>query len=168
MTASIGPTVRRRRLGTELRRLREANSIKLEEVADRLGVAPSTLSRIETGKAPTRPAYLSEMLKLYGVEDPGQRQVLIDMAREGHRKSWWAVYEDRCPQVRDARRPGAGPSLRAFESLVLHGLLQTERYARAVLARRAEAVRRGDRPAGDRADAPQMPCGARWTRSSCG
>jgi transcriptional regulator with XRE-family HTH domain len=73
MTASIGPTVRRRRLGTELRRLREANSIKLEEVADQLGVAPSTLSRIETGKAPTRSAYLSEMLKMYGVEDPGQR-----------------------------------------------------------------------------------------------
>jgi transcriptional regulator with XRE-family HTH domain len=97
MTASIGPTVRRRRLGTELRRLREANSIKLEEVAEQLGVAPSTLSRIETGKAPTRSAYLSEMLKLYGVEDPGQRQVLIDMAREGHRKGWWAAYEDLLP-----------------------------------------------------------------------
>ena len=97
MTAPIGPTVRRRRLGTELRRLREANSIKLEEVAEQLGVAPSTLSRIETGKAPTRSAYLSEMLKLYGVEDPGQRQVLIDMAREGHRKGWWAAYEDLLP-----------------------------------------------------------------------
>jgi transcriptional regulator with XRE-family HTH domain len=70
MTASIGPTVRRRRLGTELRRLREANSIKLEEVAEQLGVAPSTLSRIETGKAPTRSAYLSEMLKLYGSRTP--------------------------------------------------------------------------------------------------
>ena len=34
MTVSIGPTVRRRRLGTELRRLRESHSFKLEEVAD--------------------------------------------------------------------------------------------------------------------------------------
>src|SRR5579872_613976 len=67
MTASIGPTVRRRRLGTELRRLREAHSLKLEEVADKLGLAASTLSRIETGKAPTRTAYLSAMLDLYGV-----------------------------------------------------------------------------------------------------
>ena len=41
MTASIGPTVRRRRLGTELRRLRETHSIKLEEVADKLGLAAS-------------------------------------------------------------------------------------------------------------------------------
>src|SRR5262245_61913680 len=89
MTASIGPTVRRRRLGTELRRLREAHAIKLEEVADKLGLAASTLSRIETGKAPTRTAYLAAMLDLYGVKEPGQRQILIDMAREGHRKGWW-------------------------------------------------------------------------------
>src|ERR1017187_4057503 len=71
---SIGPTVRRRRLGSELRHLREAQSIKLEEVADRLGLAASTLSRIETGKAPTRTAYLSAMLDLYGVQDTVQRQ----------------------------------------------------------------------------------------------
>jgi len=52
--ASAGPTMRRRRLGADLRQLREQNSLRLEEVADHLGVAPSTLSRIETGKAPTR------------------------------------------------------------------------------------------------------------------
>src|ERR1700683_2094105 len=84
MPMTIGPTVRRRRLGSELRRLREAQSIKLEEVAEKLGLAPSTLSRIETGKAPTRSAYLNSMLELYGVDDPGQRQVLLEMAREGH------------------------------------------------------------------------------------
>ena len=61
-------------------------------------------------------------------------------------------------------------SLRAFESLVLHGLLQTERYARAVLAQaRRKLSAGGDRPAGDRADAAgRRPCGARWTRCSCG
>ena len=78
-----GPTVRRRRLGAELRRLREAHSLKLEEVAERLGLAPSTLSRIETGKAPTKTAYLAAMLEMYNVEDPGARKALVDMAREG-------------------------------------------------------------------------------------
>jgi transcriptional regulator with XRE-family HTH domain len=61
MPVAIGPTVRRRRLGSELRRLREAHSFKLEEAADQLGLAASTLSRIETGKAPTRTAYLTTM-----------------------------------------------------------------------------------------------------------
>lgn len=136
MTVSIGPTVRRRRLGTELRRLREAHSIKLEEVAEQLGVAASTLSRIETGKAPTRSAYLAALLELYGVDDPGQRQVLTEMAREGHRKGWWAAYEDVLPTGFGiyVGLEAEAASLRAFESLVIHGLLQTEDYARAVMS----------------------------------
>ncbi len=81
----LGPTVRRRRLGAELRRLREGHALKLEEVAEELSLAPSTLSRIETGKAPTKSAYLMAMLDMYKVDDPDARKVLIDMAREGHR-----------------------------------------------------------------------------------
>jgi transcriptional regulator with XRE-family HTH domain len=144
MTASIGPTVRRRRLGTELRRLREAHSIKLEEVAERLGLAASTLSRIETGKAPTRTAYLSAMLDLYGVNDPGGRQILVDMARDGHRKGWWAAWEDVLPTGFDVYvgLEAEASSLRAYESVVVHGLLQTESYARTVMT----AVRRRQTP----------------------
>ena len=71
MPVAIGPTVRRRRLGSELRRLREAHSFKLEEAADQLGLAAFMLSRIETGKAPTRTAYLTTMFEMYGVVDQG-------------------------------------------------------------------------------------------------
>jgi transcriptional regulator with XRE-family HTH domain len=131
---AFGPTVRRRRLGAELRRLREASSLKLEEVADQLGLAPSTLSRIETGKAPTKTAYLMSMLAMYGVDDPAARQVLVDMARDGHRKGWWSVYDDILPSGfgiyvgLEAEASG----LRVYEILV-HGLLQTRDYAMAVL-----------------------------------
>jgi transcriptional regulator with XRE-family HTH domain len=133
---ALGPTVRRRRLGTELRRLRERNGFKLEEVASHLGVAPSTLSRIETGKAPTKSAYLTSMLGLYEVTDPQQRQVLIDMAREGHRKGWWSVYEDVLPSGFGiyVGLEGEAAGLRSFEANVLHGLLQTQEYARALLS----------------------------------
>src|ERR1700733_663826 len=93
----LGPTVRRRRLGAELRRLREAHSLKLEEVAEQLGLAPSTLSRIETGKAPTKSAYLTAMLGMYGVDDPGARKVLVDMAREGHRRAGGPFTTTSCP-----------------------------------------------------------------------
>ncbi len=131
----MGPTVRRRRLGFELRRLRESHSIKLEEVAEQLGVAASTLSRIETGKAPTKSVYLNAMLEMYGVDDPAQRQVLIDMAREGHRKGWWSVYDDVLPTgfgiYVGLEAEAAG--LRSFQGEVVEGLLQTPDYARAVL-----------------------------------
>jgi transcriptional regulator with XRE-family HTH domain len=132
---AIGPTVRRRRLGAELRRLREGSSLKLEEVADRLDLAPSTLSRIETGKAPTKSAYLTSMLAMYGVDDPAARQVLVDMAREGHRKGWWSIYNDLLPSGfgiyvgLEAEASG----LRVYEIQVVQGLLQTRDYAMAVL-----------------------------------
>jgi transcriptional regulator with XRE-family HTH domain len=141
---SVGPTVRRRRLGSELRRLRESQSIKLEEVAERLGLAPSTLSRIETGKAPTRTAYLNSMLELYGVDDAGQRQVLLEMAREGHRKGWWAIWDGVLPTGFGiyVGLEAEAASLRVYEAQVVHGLLQTEDYARAVMS----TVRRRQTP----------------------
>ena len=131
----LGPTVRRRRLGAELRRLREANSLKLEEVAEQLGLAPSTLSRIETGKAPTKTAYLTSMLGMYGVDDPAVRKVLVDMAREGHRKGWWSIYDDVLPSGFDiyVGLEAEASGLRSYETDVVHGLLQTTEYALAVL-----------------------------------
>src|SRR3984885_13119324 len=149
MPVAIGPTVRRRRLGSELRRLREAHSFKLEEAADQLGLAASTLSRIETGKAPTRTAYLTTMFEMYGVVDQGQRQILIEMAREGHRKGWWAVYDDVLPTGFDiyVGLEAEAAALRVFEDQVVHGLLQTESYARTVMnsVRRWQAHRQIDR-----------------------
>ncbi len=131
----LGPTVRRRRLGAELRRLREAHSLKLEEVAEQLGLAPSTLSRIETGKAPTKSAYLTAMLGMYGVDDPGARKVLVDMAREGHRKGWWSIYDDVLPSGFDiyVGLEAEACGLRSYETDLVHGLLQTTDYALAVL-----------------------------------
>jgi transcriptional regulator with XRE-family HTH domain len=133
---TTGPTVRRRRLGTELRQLRESSGYKLEEVAALLGVAPSTLSRIETGKAPTKSVYLGQMLEQYGVVDPAQRQVLIDMAREGHRKGWWAAYDDVLPSGFDiyVGLEAETAAVRGYEISVVHGLLQTPDYARAVFS----------------------------------
>src|SRR5580700_366288 len=131
----LGPTVRRRRLGAELRRLREAHSLKLEEVAERLGLAPSTLSRIETGKAPTKSAYLPALLDQYQVDDPGVRKVLVDMAREGHRKGWWSIYDDVLPSGFDiyVGLEAEASGLRSYEADLVHGLLQTTDYALAVL-----------------------------------
>ncbi len=129
--------------------MREAHSFKLEEAADQLGLAASTLSRIETGKAPTRTAYLMTMFEMYGVEDPGQRQVLIEMAREGHRKGWWAVYDDVLPTGFDVYvgLEAEAAALRVFEDQVVHGLLQTEGYARTVMTsvRRWQDTRQIDR-----------------------
>jgi len=104
-------------------------------VAEQLGLAPSTLSRIETGKAPTKSAYLTAMLGMYGVDDPAARKVLVDMAREGHRKGWWSIYDDVLPSGFDiyVGLEAEASGLRSYETDVVHGLLQTMDYAMAVL-----------------------------------
>jgi transcriptional regulator with XRE-family HTH domain len=130
-----GPTVRRRRLGAELRRLREDHSRKLDEVAGELGLVASTLSRIETGKAPIKTYYLNKLLDLYEVSDPAVRQLLVDMAREGHRKGWWSDYDDVLPSGFDiyVGLEAEASSIRSYESTLVHALLQTMDYATAVL-----------------------------------
>src|SRR5258708_11238553 len=130
-----GPTVRRRRLGIDLRRLREQRSLRLEEVASQLGVAPSTLSRIETGKSPTRTSYLTLMLDLYGIDDADRRRIFMDLAREGQRKGWWAEFDDLLAAgVGDYLGLEAeAAALRAFGVLVVPGLLRTREYGRAVI-----------------------------------
>jgi transcriptional regulator with XRE-family HTH domain len=133
---TVGPTVRRRRLGSELRRLRESHSIELEEVADRVGLAPKMLSRIETGRAPTRTASLNALLELYGVDDPGQRRVMQEMARDGHQRGWWAAWDGLLPTGFGiwVGLEAEAASLRVYEAQVVHGLLQTEDYARTVMS----------------------------------
>jgi transcriptional regulator with XRE-family HTH domain len=133
---ALGPTVRRRRLGSELRRLRESHSIELEEVADRVGLAPLTLSRIETGKAATRSASLNALLELYNVDDPSQRQVLLEMARDGHQRGRWAAWDGLLPTGFGiwVGLEAEATSLRVYEAQVVHGLLQTEEYARTVMS----------------------------------
>jgi len=130
--------MRRRRLGSDLRRLREQRSLRLEEVAVQLGVAPSTLSRIETGKAPTRTSYLALMLDLYGVDDADQRRSFMNLAREGQRKGWWVGSDDLLPAGMGnyLGLEAEACHLRAFGSQVIHGLVRTPDYARAVITAR--------------------------------
>jgi transcriptional regulator with XRE-family HTH domain len=128
------PGLRRLELGQVLRALREDRGLRLEDVAFTLGVAPSTLSRIETGKAPTRTSYLKLLLDQYGINDPDYQRQLTDLAREGQRSSWWTDHKNLLP-------PGFGRylDLEATASAVdiyaaqtIPGLLQTADYAHAL------------------------------------
>jgi transcriptional regulator with XRE-family HTH domain len=143
-----GPAARRRALGTALRRLREDRSFRLEDVAGRLGVAPSTLSRIETGKAPTRTSYLTLLLDLYRVDDPADRSELADLAREGLTKGWQDDYTDLIPTA--ARTyyglESAATVIRCYAPHAIPELLQTRDYALAA----ARATRPGIEPAAAR------------------
>ncbi len=135
VSTQAGPTILRHRLGTELRRLRETRALRLEDVAAWLGVAPSTMSRIETGKAPARTSYIYLMLDFYGVEDADQRRHLVDLAREGQRKGWWADHDDLLPRGTGEYLglESAATEIRTLAIRTIPSLLQTADYAAAVI-----------------------------------
>lgn len=142
MSADHSPTVRRRRLGIELRRLREAADMTIDDVAKHLECSSSKVSRIETGKGMLRLRDVRDMLDLYGLTDDDQREFLLTLAREGQQKGWWTKYEPPAGLDIYIGLEAAAASFRHYHNQLIHGLLQTEDYARAVL----RAVRLADPP----------------------
>jgi transcriptional regulator with XRE-family HTH domain len=128
------PTVRRRRLALELRRLREAAGLTCEEVAARLECSASKISRIETGRVLVSPRDVRDLLEIYGISG-GQHDSLIQLARESRQKGWWHAYGDSV-QPHFATYLGmesAACQIRHFNVTRIPILLQTEDYARAVI-----------------------------------
>lgn len=128
------PAISRSQLGRELKRLRQNRSLRIEDVATHLEVAPSTVSRIETGKSPARTSYLAMMLTLYGIDDAGLRKELEDLAWDGRRKSWCAAYGELLPPGygRYLDLETAASRIWSFSAKTIPGLLQTEHYATAI------------------------------------
>jgi transcriptional regulator with XRE-family HTH domain len=134
LSSAQSPTVRRRRLALELRRLREAAKLTCEEVAERLECSASKISRVETGRVSVSPRDVRDMLEIYGVP-ADQREGLVQLARESRQKGWWHAYGDSV-QPHFATYLGlesAASEIRIYEVNLIPGLLQTEDYARAVL-----------------------------------
>ena len=128
------PSVRRRRLAAELRRLRERAGFLGEEVAARLGWSGSKLSRIETSKIGIKQEDLRLLLDLYRV-DQSHREELQALAQESHQTARLEVISARLPEVHAEflRNEAEAESIWDWEPQIVPGLLQTEEYARAVL-----------------------------------
>jgi transcriptional regulator with XRE-family HTH domain len=134
MAGAQSPTVRRRRLALELRRLREAAKLTCEEVAERMECSASKISRVETGRVSVSPRDVRDMLEIYGTPEE-QRESLVQLARESRQKGWWHAYGDSV-QPHFATYLGlesAASEIRIYEVNMIPGLLQTEDYARAVI-----------------------------------
>src|SRR5215216_5098427 len=129
--SSRTPTIRRRRLAAELRRLREAAGLTIDQVAEALECSSSKISRIETEQVSATPRDVRDMLSLYGVEGQ-QRDALLQVSREARQKGWWFQYRD-LPEATLVGLEAAASSLRIWEPIRIPALFQTREYARASL-----------------------------------
>jgi transcriptional regulator with XRE-family HTH domain len=127
------PTVRRRRLAAELRRLRERAGMTGDQVADRVGWSASKLSRIENAHTVPGDAEIRQLLDLYDVEGHYADE-LFALAQEAASKGWWETYSLTLPPDY-ASLIGLEAEAQAalsWEPLIVPGLLQTGDYAREV------------------------------------
>jgi transcriptional regulator with XRE-family HTH domain len=123
------PTVRRRELGALLRKLRIDNGLTVEQAAEQLMFSMSKLSRMETGHGVATPRDLRDLCGLYGVTDAAERERLAKLAAEGRERAWWQAYDLGYETYVGLEAEAVAIS--AFQSSVVHGLLQTPDYARA-------------------------------------
>ncbi|MFJ3908157.1 helix-turn-helix domain-containing protein [Streptomyces vinaceus] len=133
MAVNGNPTVRRRRLGAELRRLRLACGLTSKQVAEKLLISQPKISFLENGHRVIKPRDVRDLCALYGVTDPQVVDSLMRMAGEAERQGWWVACGEVPYAVYIALETEAS-SIRSYEPLVIPGLLQTPGYAAAVIA----------------------------------
>jgi transcriptional regulator with XRE-family HTH domain len=129
--ARKSPTVRERRLARALRHLREDAKLTIEDVAEKLEISPSTVSRMETAQVGVRPRDLRFLLDMYEVSE-AEREQLLQIARERRQQRWWQEYAD-LPNIAVAGLEAEASNISQYSTQLVPGLLQTEAYARAVL-----------------------------------
>ncbi|MFG2226329.1 helix-turn-helix domain-containing protein [Streptomyces sp. NPDC048644] len=130
------PVAAGRVLGTHLRQLRELAGHRLKDVVD-AGVigSSSTLSRYEDAKTPFKEEVVIALAKFYGRTDEGELAALRDLTRQSLVKEWWACFRDVVPGWlgRLISMESAAREIRTYEGFFVPGLLQTSKYARAVM-----------------------------------
>ncbi|RJL20788.1 helix-turn-helix domain-containing protein [Bailinhaonella thermotolerans] len=133
MADSYSPTVRLRRLADELKRMREARKLTMEQVAQQLEWSRGKLSRLEAGLAKRPSVHDVRLLcDVYGMRDERVREALVALARDARKRGWWSAYKDVLTGSFIGLESEAS-EIRTFQPLIVPGLLQTREYAREMV-----------------------------------
>ncbi|MFC5922167.1 helix-turn-helix domain-containing protein [Micromonospora vulcania] len=129
--AAPSPILRRRRLGIELRRLRETAGLTGDQVIERIGWASaSKLSRLENGRSRPDPQDVGVLLKLYGADDAEQQELMRLVGEAGDMRGWLKNFPVMTQQQRGWAELEAGcVEISEYNPVLVPGLLQTPGYA---------------------------------------
>lgn len=131
--ADSSPTVRRRQLGMELQRLREAARKSQDEAGQWIGVSASQVSKYETGDRKVKVGYVRSLCELYDVDAP-HKEFLVHLAQESDQRGWWADYGNTVPEWYKyfLGFETAAEQMYTYHSELLPGLLQIPDYIRGL------------------------------------
>jgi hypothetical protein len=132
---TTGPTIARWQLARELRTLREAADLTPGQIADILGCSDWKIYKMESGDVGVGRPDLIAMLEHYGVKDEHVRSALLDLQKQGKERGWWSKFGQLpAPYGMYIGLESAAIEVKNFELAAIPGLLQTEEYARSMLA----------------------------------
>ena len=134
--ASVGSAAARMMLGSQLRRFREAAAITPDAAGWHIRSSRSKISRMENGRVGFKDRDVRDLLSLYGVTDPQVTSAMIALAGQAQTQEWWAQFGDILPSWFEPYLglEASASRIRSFDLQFIHGLFQTEAYARAVSA----------------------------------
>jgi hypothetical protein len=121
-------------VGSQLQRLREAAGVTPDQAGYEIRGSRSKISRMENGHVSFKQRDVADLLSLYGVADEQVRAGILLLARQANAPGWWSRYSDVLADWFEAYLglEAASSVIRSFELQFVHGLFQTEAYARAV------------------------------------
>jgi transcriptional regulator with XRE-family HTH domain len=132
--AARSPTAVRRELGQRLRAMRTGADMTVAEAAERVGISTSKLTKIELAQLSATRDDVLKLLDTYGEAGPDQQALLLTMVREGNRKEWWEGRRTLHPKFGSyLGLESVATTLQTYHTHLVHGLLQTPDYARAML-----------------------------------
>lgn len=134
MVAASSPTVLKRYIALELRRLREAAGFKREHVAERLRCTVSHVSHLEIMRNLPKATELEVLLDFLGAAERTAAFLdLVDAARKG--RDWWIPFKGTAPEWFDLylAMESSAAQIDSYDSMIVPGLFQTPAYAKAVI-----------------------------------
>jgi hypothetical protein len=133
--AQSGPTALRIILGAHLRRMREAAGISRSDAGWEIRSSESKVSRMELGRVGFKERDVADLLRLYGLDDPEERERLLSLARDANNPGWWHRFGDVLPSWFHSYLglEASAQLIRTYELQFVPGLLQTQEYVRAVV-----------------------------------
>jgi transcriptional regulator with XRE-family HTH domain len=119
----------------ELKRFREAAGLTGEQVAEQMGWSAAKVYRIEGDRVRVLARDVQRLLRLYAI-DGEQRDAVMELARLARVKDWWHQYSGAIPEWFQfyVGLEAAASAMQEYNAELVTGLLQTEPYARAVMA----------------------------------
>lgn len=135
MARRAGPSVRSRRLSSELRKLRDRAGLSADGLSRLIGMSGSKITRMEDTTSPVFEDDLHKLLDFYQVSRT-KRMELLDLYRHALERNWLRVKNPNLPKDwqtwTDFEDEASG--LLNYEPSGVPGLLQTPEYARAIIS----------------------------------